>query len=254
MKWAVEIQKTNLEARNLGDLLSGLGFSLINGIDYPAFTSADVNDCDTAQEVFEIAKQIRDAITGPAQIDPTFTLGSVISYSNDPPKRHAFLEVQSLTMKMTMGKPTITISPPKDLSGDDLEKWKEKQAEREYQTKLENQRSKLEPAYRDSSAAKMLELLSIKDPSAETIYKIYELAEGHPTNRKNFHAQFGIIKDQFDRFRDAIHNPTVTGDWARHAVGDPPRTGNPMSKDDAEQFVRQIASKWLEHVRSKGTK
>jgi hypothetical protein len=253
MKWAIEIQKNNLEARNLGDLLSGLGFSLIDGIDYPAFTSAAVNDCDTAQDVFEIAKQIRDAFTGPAQIDPTFTLGSVIDYSNDPPGRHAFFEALSLKLKITVKPLTITISPPKDLSGDDLEKWKEEQAEREYQTKLENQRSKFEPAYRDSSAAKMLELLSIKDPSAETIYKIYELAEGH-TIRKSFHAQFGIIKNQFDRFRDAVHNPTVTGDWARHAVGELPRTGNPMSRDEAEQFVRQIASKWLEHLRSTGTK
>jgi hypothetical protein len=254
MKWAIEIQKTNLEARNLRDLLSGLGFSLIDGIDYLAFTSADLNNCDNAQEVFEIAKQIRDAFTGPAQIDLTFTLGSVIDYSNDPPKRLAFLEADSLTMNITMGNPTITISAPNDLSGNDLDKWKEEQAEREYQTKLENQRSKLEPAYRDSSAAKMLELLSIKDPSSETIYKIYELAEGHPKNRKNFHAQFGILKDQFDRFRDTVHNPKVSGGWARHTYEDPPRTGNPMSRDEAEQFVRQIASKWLEHIRSTDTK
>lgn len=254
MKWAIEIQKTNLRARNLEDLLSGLGFSLIDGIDYPAFTSADLNNCNTAQEVFEIAKQIRDAFTGPSQIDPTFTLGSVIDYSNDPPKRQAFIEVQSLKTKMTIGSSTITISPPKNLAGNDLDKWKEEQAEREYQTKLENQRSKLEPAYRNSNGAKMLELLSVKEPTAETLYKIYELAEGHPTNRKNFHAQFGIIQDQFDRFRDAVHNPTVTGDWARHAYKDQPRTKNPMSRDEAEQFVRQIASKWLVHIRSTDTK
>ncbi len=245
MNWAVEIQKTNLERRNLADLLTGLGFALIDGIQFPAFTSPEINECDTAASVFEKAKRLRAAFTGPAQIDPTFVLGSVIDYSVNPPKPHAFLEVQPATVRTSAGTVTITISPPKGLSGDELERWNEEHAEREYQDKLERQRSKLEPAFRNSKAAKVLELLSIENPSAETIYKIFELAEGHPDNRKAFHTQFGVSKDQFDRFRDAVHNPTVTGDWARHAYEDSPRTSNPMSKGEAEQFVRQIASKWL---------
>jgi hypothetical protein len=108
MKWAVEIQKTNLETRNLGDLLSGLGFSLIDGIEYPALTSVKINTCDTEADVFEIAKHLLDTFTGPAQIDPTFSLGAVIDYSSEPPKRNHFLEAQPLRMEMTMGNPTIT--------------------------------------------------------------------------------------------------------------------------------------------------
>jgi len=100
MKWAVEIQKTNLEASNLGDLLGSLGFSLIDGIEYPAFTSAKINTCNTAADVFEIAKNLRDTFTGPAQIASTFTLGAVIDYSSEPPKRHHFAEVQPLKIKM----------------------------------------------------------------------------------------------------------------------------------------------------------
>ena len=95
----------------------------------------------------------------------------------------------------------------------------------------------------------MLELLSIENPSGETIYKIYELAEGK-SNRDAFHTKFGISEDQFNRFRDAVHNPTVTGDWARHARKDSPKTTNPMSKCEAVDFVRQIAVKWLEYVRT----
>jgi hypothetical protein len=93
-------------------------------------------------------------------------------------------------------------------------------------------------------------LLTIAHPSGEIIYKIYELAEGHPHNRRAFHAQFGISADQFNRFKDAVHNPKVSGEWARHAYEDPPKTTNPMSKNEAEHFVRQIATKWLEHVRA----
>ena len=66
MKWAVEIQETSLERRNLEDLLNGLGFALIDGIQFPAFTSPEIDECDTAAAVFEIAQQIRAAFVGSA--------------------------------------------------------------------------------------------------------------------------------------------------------------------------------------------
>lgn len=254
MKWAVEIQHTNLEPRNLSDLLGGLNFSLINGTDYPAFTSSDFDNCDTATQVYEIAKQLRAALTGPSQIDPSFMLGSVIDYSSNPPKRHYFLEVGSALSKTSFGNVTLSITPPKGLSAEEFKRWEQEYAEREYQAKLENQRSKLEPAYRNPNAAKMFELLSIASPSAEILYKIYELAEGHPSKRTDFHKKYGITKNQFDRFRDAVHNPKVSGDWARHAYEDIPRTSNPMSKDEAEQFIRQLASKWLDDIRISSSK
>jgi hypothetical protein len=131
----------------------------------------------------------------------------------------------------------------------ELDRWKADYEERQYQAKLERQRSKLEPAYLNERAAKVLELLAVEKPSAETIYKIYELAEGHPDKRADFHQQLSITREQFNRFRDAVHNPSVTGDWARHAYHDEPRTSNPMTKGEAELFVRQIAAKWLDSIR-----
>ena len=251
MKWAVEIQKTSLGLRNLADLLQGLGFSLMDGIGFPVFTSLSIEGCGTAEQVFELAKQLRSAFKGAAQIDPQFALGSVLYYSINPPRRHAFLGPQSITCAMpVLGRPTLTVSLPKGLSGKELETLQAEQAEREYQAKLESQRSRLEPAFWSQRAIKILELLTIEHPSGETVYKIYELAEGHPSNRRKFQARFGVSADQFSRFKDAVHNPTVSGDWARHAYKDSPKTTNPMSKDEAERFVRQIASKWLENVRA----
>lgn len=249
MKWAIEIQKTGLENRNLSDLLLGLGFKLVEGVEYPALTSPEIDACLTAADAFEKAKAVRAAFKGPAQIDPEFVLGSVIDYSTNPPCRHAFLEVNSCVMTMTMGTATITVSPPDGLSPTELERWTADYEERQYQVKLERQRSKLEPAYLSGRAAKVIELLSVETPSAETIYKIYELAEGHPDNRADFHQQLSISREQFNRFRDAVHNPSVTGDWARHAYHDEPRTSNPMTKGEAESFVREIAAKWLESIR-----
>jgi hypothetical protein len=249
VKWAIEIQKTSLEKRNLADLLWGLGFELVEGIDYPALASPKIDACVTAADAFEKAKAVRAAFKGPAQIDPEFELSSVIDYSTNPPRRHTFLEVDSCVIKTSVSSPTLTVSPPKGLSPAELERWTVDYEERQYQAKLECQRSKLEPAYKSPRAAKLIELLSIKTPSAETVYKIYELAEGHPKNRADFHEKFGISGEQFNRFRDAVHNPSVTGDWARHAYHGEPRTSNPMTKREAETFVREIAAKWLESLR-----
>ncbi len=55
-------------------------------------------------------------------------------------------------------------------------------------------REKLEPVFLEPRAAKVLDLLSIKKQTGETLYKIYEIMEFHPTNRKNFKHQFKYQK------------------------------------------------------------
>ncbi|MDO8937739.1 MAG: hypothetical protein Q7U98_01110 [Methylicorpusculum sp.] len=249
MKWAIEIQKTGLDTRNLSDLLRGLGFNLVEGIEYPALASPDIDASLTPADAFEKAKAVREAFKGPAQIDVNFVLGSVIDYSTNPPRRHAYLEAESCVQINTSSSGAVIISPPYGLSPTEIEQWHAEREEQQYQAKLERQRSKLEPAYSSERAAKVLELLSVNKPNAEILYKIYELAEGHPNNRTLFHQQFGITQDQFNRFRDAVHNPSVTGDWARHAYHGNPRTSNPMTKGEVDAFVRDISAKWLRSLR-----
>ncbi|MFC5770412.1 hypothetical protein [Thauera sinica] len=245
----MEIQRTSLELRNLKDLLGGLGFDVIETTDYPAITSEKMEMCSTAADAFELAKEIRTAMQGPADIDSTFQLGAVLEFSCYPPRRHAFLEAQSGVIRIQGGTSTMTIGPPCELSEHALAVWWEQQAEKEYQTALERQRARLEPAFRNENAAKVLDLLSKKNQTGSTLYKIYELAEGHPKNRKAFHTQFGISADEFQRFGDAVHNSAVSGDWARHAYDDTPKSAKPMSKAEAESFVRRLAAKWLENLR-----
>ena len=54
---------------------------------------------------------------------------------------------------------------------------------------------------------------------------------------------------EWNRFRDCIHKREVSGDFARHAYDEPPRTDNPMSTSQAEKFIRQLADKWLHDMR-----
>ncbi len=251
MKWAVEIQKTGLEHRNLVDLLNGLGFQLVDGVDFEAIYSPYFDELESASEVWAKAKKVRNAFTGPASIDSEFVLGSVIDYSTNERKRHVFLEAEPIHFKMTVGSATLTVSPPSNLSPEELKEWEDNRAEQEYQSKLEGQRIKLEPVFLKPRASKVLELLSTENQTGETLYKIYEIMEFHPSNRKNFHRQFKISKNEFTRFSDAVHNPAVSGDLARHAYADKPKSDNPMTINKAKVFIQALVKKWLTSIRDK---
>jgi hypothetical protein len=249
VRWAVEIQRTSLERRNLEDLLSGLGFRVLEGGPSLAFQSDERNRLGTAVEAFELAKRVRQAMAGSSRVDPEFQLGSVLDFAFDTPRRHAFLEVQSVVHCVSVGTATLTVSPPKGMSESEVQAWQKKRTEREYEANLERQRARLEPAFRSERAQKVLHLLSQDNPTGETLNKIYELAEEHPTRRLVFQARFGIDRTEFQRFQDAVHNPAVSGEWARHAYTDKPRSDRPMTCAEAEHFVRRIATMWLDSVR-----
>ncbi|MHB8910785.1 MAG: hypothetical protein ACYDAA_18070 [Syntrophales bacterium] len=250
MKWAFQIERTTLDNRNLVDLLDCIGYqpAHIPGLDL-AFWSKEFEACVTASEVWEEVKRIRDLVSEVTDIDPEFVLGPVIDLSSGEPKRHHFLEAKS-GIVVTVGlDATLTVSPPDNLSEEQIAEWNSHRAEQEYQDKLEAQRAKLVPAFREPRAVKLLHLLKRDSHTGESMYKIYELAEGHPSRRKEFHERFGISEVDFRRFADTVHNPAVSGELARHAYDDKPKTVNPMSIAEAESFVMGIARRWLSSLR-----
>lgn len=250
MRWAVEIKATGLARRNLTDLLAGLGYDTLDIGSGAAFGSPRLDSLATPGEVWSEAKRLREAMTGPAEIDPNFTLGAVVDCSTREHKRHYFLEVQSRHLTITGGIATLTVSPPSGLSEAELAKWKAVRAEQEYQAKLESQRSKLEPAFRSVDAAKVMELLGREHQTGETLFKVYELIEGHPSNRRSLHSRFGIAEAEFDRFSDAVHNPAVSGDLARHAYHKPPKTSSPMTLGEAKAFIDRLVRDWFATIRT----
>lgn len=246
MKWAFEVQRTGLGPRNLIDLVECLGYK---PVEIPGrqivLCSDSMESYSTPGEVWEQAKRLRDLMVGVAEIDKEFAIGPVLDMSSDPPKAHHFAEVEPLVVKVTMGTPTLTVLPPAGLSEEELAEWSERKAEQEYQSKLEAQKAKLIPAFREPRAVKLLQLLKQKSHTGETLYKIYELAEGHPSQRKTFQGRFGVSEVEFKRFTDAVHNPVVSGDLARHAYEEKPKTPNPMSMREAQSFVVALARRWL---------
>ena len=250
MKWAFQIEQTTLDSRNLCDLLDSIGYQVV---DIPGcelvFWSEILENCLDSNEVWEEAKRLRDLISKVTEIDPEIVLGPVLDLSTSEIKRYQFLEVQSGIIATASISAKLTVSPPVGLSEEQLAEWNERREEQLYQSKLEAQRAKLEPAFKEPRAVKILNLLKLDTHNGESLYKIYELAEGHPSNRNDFQARFVIDRDEFKRFADAVHNPVVSGELARHAYEDRPKTSNPMSFAEAQSFVLDIAKRWLASLR-----
>jgi hypothetical protein len=219
----------------------------VHGFEF-VFWSTSLEACENAGEVWEEAKRLRELISKVTEIDSEFVLGPVINLSSGIPKRNHFIE-EPLICNITMSTPTLTVSPPSNLSAEQLSDWNRRQSEQEYQNKLEAQRAKIEPAFREPRAAKLLQLLKRDSHSGESLYKIYELAEGHLSCRKEFQNKFSISKIEFRRFSDAVHNPVISGELARHAYEDKPKTTNPMSINEAESFAVGIGRRWLASLR-----
>lgn len=250
MKWAIQIGRTTLDRRNLIDLLSEIGFYPMDipGFDN-AFCSQTLEGFESASQVWKEAKRIRDLLSEVTEIDREFTFGPVLDLSFDKPKGCHFLEAKSGIIVTTGMDAILTVSPPDNLSEEELIEYNKRRAEQEYKSKLDLQLSMLKPAFREPRAAKLLQLLKRSSHTGESLYKIYELAEGHPSNRKEFLEQFGISEIDFKRFSDTVHNPVVSGELARHAYEDRPKTDNPMTIGEAKSFVMEIANRWLASLR-----
>jgi hypothetical protein len=250
MRWVFEVGRTALEPHNLIDLVEDLGYKPVEVPGQQIVLGSDEMEIySSPEEVWEQAKGLRELMVSVTEIDKAFAIGAVLDMSSDPPKRHIFLEVESLAVEATMGSAALTVLPPAGLSEEQLAEWAERRAEQRYQSQLEAQKTRLVPAFKEPRAAKLLQLLKQKPHTGESLYKIYELAEGHPSQRRTFQSQFGISKVEFNRFADAVHNPAVSGLLARHAYQSKPKTPNPMSMGEARSFVVGLAMRWLASLR-----
>ena len=251
MKWGIQIDATSLEVRNLRDLLAGIGVDVSQDGDHLTLRSARFDALESSDEVWEEGKRLASAIAGPTGIDPEFKLGAVVDGTATPPRR-----IHKLEAKFIIGKPPVvdspelTVLPPAELSSAELDEWTRAREEQKYQDRLEEQREQFEPAYSNPAVNKVLELLQSEVQTGVTLYEIYELMEGHPSNRNAFHSQLAISEEEFNRFKDVVHNQEVSGQFARHRYSGGKRNStDPMSEAEAIQFIQSLVDRWLDEIR-----
>ena len=247
MKWAVEIQRTGLEIRNLEDILKSLNFRLFLAGQNQGFTSDEMDQCANEDEVNNIAKQLREAMKV-GEVDTEFSLGPVIDYRSDPVKRIVLLEATSSMQINTSAM--LSSAPAQNLSEVELHLWHKEKAEQDYQIALRWQLTKVVSAYRSETAKEVLNLFKTKNQTGLSLFKIYELMEDKASKYDKkagtaFRQRFDISEEQFRRFSDAVHNPSATGYWARHSVKHTLDSDNPMTQLEAQNFIRDLAERWL---------
>jgi hypothetical protein len=87
-----------------------------------------------------------------------------------------------------------------------------------------------------------MELLAISSPTAAELGHICDLIQDAQRGDLT-----GLTSDaQRIRFERSINHPAVLGLRARHAVSYEQPPQNPMTLDEATQFVRSLADKWLD--------
>ena len=91
-------------------------------------------------------------------------------------------------MMIDVSTVTLAVSPSEEMSSERIAEWNKRKSEHEYQARMEAQRTKLEPVFREPRAAEVLQLLKQNSHTGESLYKMYELAEGHPSFRQEFQA------------------------------------------------------------------
>lgn len=245
MKKAIEIKKTELDEDNLKDLLSAIGLELKNKCELQLIYSPSFDEELTNSEIWDVAVKLRTSIKEVTKIDEKFSIGDIICFKEEVIRRHQFLEVHSTVQHSHVGSVELTVHPHSDLTEEELQAWHERKARREYEYKLNKQKMKLVPSYFSDNARAVLNFLEYEKHTGESLYKMYELMEGHPTKRNEFQNNLNITKDDFKRFGDAVHNPIVSGELARHAYEDKTKTSNPMTFSEARSFIEHLAKKWL---------
>ena len=247
MRWIVEIKNSGLQKRNLKKLLYEVGFTLLDTEEGIAFTSDEINEYNSPQEVYHVAKKLRAALTGPSLIDPNFRLGDVVEVNVNPQRHHVIMELLPVSYELTFAPLELKVSPSKGLSSEQKKNWEITKKEKEDKDKFKRQKTRLVASYLNSKADKVMELCARISLTGTDVYKIYELLEGE-SDRKQFHIIYGIKKEEFDSFKDAVHNEKVTGDWARHIREDKLNSENPMTKKEAIRFIKDLAERWLENI------
>lgn len=97
-----------------------------------------------------------------------------------------------------------------------------------------------------SPAVKQVAKLVYEDGfSWDNLYKIYEIIRNDLNGGKNLGNKHYVHSSELSRFTNTCNSPDILGNNARHGVqkGNPPK--EPMSIEEALDFIREMACGWI---------
>jgi len=246
MRWRVEVSDLNGDHRLLRDVLRELSITLLEEEDRRSLVSDEFEVLDTPGEVHELASRVQSIIEEATKGDPaiqlSFKIGSVIEETRDGGRRkHAFLTVAAGHFRMTGHVANLEVGTLAEVSEDERRHLEEEQREREYQQLRHKALSRIVSAFRDERALQVQRLLQ-GELTPHTMGHIADLIQDDIGS-----AMRDLVPDkQLSRFYRSINHPDVFGEQARHIVSNVEPPPNPMSLEEARNFVRGLANHWMD--------
>lgn len=248
MRWQVAISDFKGDLRLLEDVLAGLSASLVEEDGQLYLTSVEFEALDKSGDVHAQAISIVAAINGVNYGDLAdrlrLTLGSVVAEQKEDGRRlkHHVLVLEAAAFHITGHSAAVFVGANANLPEDERKRIEAELVERDYQRSLRVALSRARSAYRDDQARRVQQLLQA-ELDTHALWHVFEIIEndmgGAITNLAS--------ANQLTRFTRSVNHPKVYGDSARHAVSRTQPPPNPMRLDEARQFIRDLAARWLEH-------
>ena len=246
MRWRVEISDVAGNDRLLREVLGELSIDSLDEQDARFLFGAPFEILDTAGDVHALVSRLQSIVEEvgkqDSEIGLSFKVGNVFEKSKDGAwRKHAFLVAEPGRYEITGHAATLKVEPSVDLSEDERKRLEEEHQEREYQQLRRKAILRVVPAFRDDRALQVQRLLQ-GDLTPQTMGHIADLIQDDIGG-----AMRDLISgNQLTRFYRSINHPDVFGEHARHIVSNVEPPPNPMSLGEARQFIRDLATRWLE--------
>ena len=250
MKWLVEIKEAAPDIEVIKLILEGLGITIIDG-DYGSdealfyIYSDEFTDCSDYKLIWKYANRLKDVITTGYRVSTsesvTIGLGNVLELAAENKYRKHIFGSVSVDLPAIIACVEGTVSyADSDLSEEEINAKIQEADRLERRKKANKALHFIGPAVNDEAAYQVIDLLCDQ---------ITPLKMGHIFDliQNDIGGKMTDISSKKDitRFTTSINHPDVFGKESRHMVSNQSPPPKPMSKNEANSFIRNLAEQWL---------
>jgi hypothetical protein len=247
MRWRVEVKDTAANIRLLRDVFGALSFSLIEEGNERYLISEKFEGLNTANDVYALAVRISAIIEEVCKnnaelVELRHKIGDVLELDRRGPRKYAFAALSATAhATVTLDAVVLRGKAVAGMSDEEKKQLEKEQREREYEKLRRKAVSFVVSALRDDRAAQVQRLLK-GNLTPQTMGHIADLIqEDMGEEIKSL-----VPGQQLTRFYRSINHPAVYGEQARHIVSHVDAPRSPMGLPEAQQFVRLLATRWME--------
>jgi hypothetical protein len=247
MKWLVEISYIPKNDRLLRQLLADEMFRIIELQQTFYLVGNKFEALFNHSDVYALAIHVKSIIEEVDYWEPLMTKFDVRCVLEDVDgevlKKYGYTDiVESISVCESV---TASVSIRVDVTKEEQQRIENEQKEIDYQNRYRKANLHFASSFSDDRA-RLVQRLLRNELTPHTMGHILDIIEddmggaiiGLTTNR------------QLTRFSRSINHPEVFGEHARHIVSKQEPPPHPMDLDEAREYIKSVASKWLERKAS----